>query len=102
MGFLPGGSGPLSASSSRWFCQKHSETATPRTTIETMIRVRSSSRCSTSESPSSYLGARKRAIALRGAVSDDLAVHALRGTVRRRSELGLGLLVLAGDRRADL
>src|SRR5438046_2101482 len=72
--------------------------ATPRTTIETMIRVR----CSTSERPASYLGARKRAIGLWGAVSDDFAVDALAGAVGRRVELRLGLVVLARDRSAEL
>ena len=47
------GSGSLAMSSSRLFCQKQIAAKTPNTTSVVMIRVRSSSRCSTSVSRSS-------------------------------------------------
>ena len=43
----PAGNGPAASSSSRWFCQKQSARATPKTESETTMRARSSSRCST-------------------------------------------------------
>src|SRR3954471_8568799 len=45
---MSAGSGLLAISSSRWLCQKHSPQATTSTAAEMMIRLRSSSRCSTS------------------------------------------------------
>ena len=58
---VPSGSGSLAISSSRWFCQKQSPHATTSTAAETMMRLRSSSRCSTSVSWSSKLAALSRA-----------------------------------------
>ncbi len=48
------GSGSLTISRIRWFCQKHSDVVTPSATSAMMIRVRSSSRWSTSVSRSSW------------------------------------------------
>ena len=58
-GLMPGGSGLFAMWSSRWFCQKHSPHATTSTAAETMIRLRSSSRCSTSVICSSNFAARR-------------------------------------------
>src|SRR5215208_3402717 len=54
------GSGLFAISSSRWFCQKQSPHATTSTTAETMMRLRSSSKCSTSVICSSNCAALKR------------------------------------------
>ena len=56
------GSGAFAMSSSRLFCQKQRPKATENATIEMMMRVRSSSRCSTSVSRSSKSTGRSRAI----------------------------------------
>jgi hypothetical protein len=56
------GSGALAISSSLPFCQKQSVAATAKAEIEKTIRVRSSSRCSTSVSRSSKEAGRSRAI----------------------------------------
>ncbi len=48
------GSGALASSISRWFCQKQRPRATPKTASETTTRARSSSRCSTRLTSSSY------------------------------------------------
>jgi hypothetical protein len=56
------GRGEFAMSSSRLFCQKQSAKATANEAIEMIIRVRSSSRCSTSVSRSSKSTGRSRAI----------------------------------------
>src|SRR3984885_12047284 len=56
----PLGSGLPAISSSRWFCQKASARATAKITRQTTSRWRSSSRCSTRLSWSSWLTARTR------------------------------------------
>ena len=43
----PAGSAALATSSSSWFCQKQSASATPKMAMQTTSRARSSSRCST-------------------------------------------------------
>ena len=58
---LPG-SGALAMSSRRLFCQKQRPKATENATTEMTMRVRSSSRCSTSVSRSSKSTGRSRAI----------------------------------------
>src|SRR5581483_1817832 len=104
IGFSPCGSGRLAMSSSRWFCQKQSPQATTSTAALTTIRVRSSSRCSTSVMRSSNLAALRRATALRAMLAYDLALNRLRGRLARVRDLGpLRLVVvLAGDRGAEL
>src|SRR5215218_3461963 len=56
----PAGSGLFARSSSRSFCQKQRPHATTSTAAETMIRLRSSSRCSTSVICSSNFAALRR------------------------------------------
>src|SRR5436309_11813330 len=89
------GSGPLAMSSSRWFCQKQSASATPKTASETIRRARSSSRCSTRVRRSSCLTALRRAIggSLLGALLGDYL--ALDGLGRLGVGLGLRWLQLA-------
>jgi hypothetical protein len=72
MGCLPAGRGSLMTSSRRWFCQKHSPQAITRTATHTISRMRSSSRCSTSVSDSSYRAVRSRATTLRPLRAHDL------------------------------
>src|SRR6266550_2003117 len=91
MGSTPDGSGLLAMSRSRWFCQKHSPQATTSTATETMILVRSSSRCSTSVSRSSCFAALSRATGLAAILGYDLALNRLGGLVRA---LDLGRLRL--------
>src|SRR3954449_7654982 len=57
------GSGLFAISSSRWFCQKQSPHATTSTTAEMMMRLRSSSKCSTSVICSSNCAGLNRATA---------------------------------------
>src|SRR3954470_17274782 len=83
IGFAPPGSGWLAMWISRWFCQKQSPHATTSTATETMIRLRSSSRCSTSVICWSNLAARKRGTAILGTVLGyDLALDRLGGLLR--------------------
>src|SRR4051812_20065194 len=60
---IEAGRGLFATSSSRSLCQKHRPQATTNTAAETMIRLRSSSRCSTSVICSSNFAALKRATA---------------------------------------
>src|SRR6476660_6319483 len=95
---LPG-RGPFAMSSSRWFCQKQRANATPKTARETMILVRSSSRCSTRVSRSSWETALMRAIGAppSGAlVGDYLALDRL----DRLNRIGLRVRLRAGQLRA--
>ncbi len=62
IGVLSPGSGAFAMSSSQLFCQKQSAKATLNATIEMTMRVRSSSRCSTSVSRSSKSTGPSRAI----------------------------------------
>src|SRR5262245_48508900 len=102
IGFLPAGSGPLTISSSRWFCQKQRATATPSTLRQTMMRVRSSSRCSTRVRRSSNCAVRRRATALGAVVGYDFALDGL-AVLGTAFDLGLlGVVILARDRRAEL
>src|ERR671916_1648574 len=74
-------------------CQKQSAKATPKATSEMMIRVRSSSRCSTSVRRSSNLTARARAKGLRLVLGDYLALDLV--GVGRVLDLRLAILVAA-------
>src|SRR5919198_6627838 len=108
IGFLPAGSGPLTTSSSRWFCQKQRPTATASTARQTMIRVRSSSRCSTRVRRSSNRAVRRRATGyLRAVLGDYFALNRLAGLLAwPLAAFDLRLLVLVviapRDRRAEL
>src|SRR6476620_8113814 len=103
-GLMPGGSGSFAIWSSRWFCQKQSPHATTRTAAETMIRLRSSSRCSTSVIRSSKLAALSRGTGTSAAVVGyDLALDGLRGLLaaldllRLRRRLIIVVVVVARD-----
>src|SRR5918998_3252450 len=83
-------------------CQKQSAKAAPNATSEMMIRVRSSSRCSTSVRRSSKLTARARAKELSLVLGDYLALD-LVGLGRALDlRLAVLLVVLARDRVLEL
>src|SRR3954454_3944842 len=94
------GSGALAISSSLLFCQKQSAKATPKAEIETTIRERSSSRCSTRVSRSSKEAGRSRAISLGLVLGDDLALDHL-GRLGRAFRWNLVLFV-HGDGSLEL
>src|ERR671931_2832471 len=107
IGLKPGGSGWFAMWRMRWFCPKHRPQATTSTAIETISRVRSSSRCSTSVICSANFAALSRATARSGAVVRyDLALdglRGLRGTLDlRRLRRRFLLVVLARDRVPEL
>src|SRR5438270_374620 len=105
--------------SSRWFCQKQRPSATPNAASERMMRVRSSSRCSTRLSRSSCPIGRMRLGTTRGVRKPLAGVSRVCGSPRtlvvrgggrdlrgglgpRLLELGLVVLVLPGDRVLEL
>src|SRR6266511_708795 len=114
MGTRSPGSGALAISSSSEFCQKHSPAASASTATETMIRVRSSSRCSTSVRCSSNRAVLRRAMAaypptrLRSALGYDLALDGLFGLglggflELRRLRRDVVFVLLAAHRRLEL
>ena len=97
------GSGPEAISSSRWFCQKQSARATPKTARQTISRLRSSSRCSTRVS-SILVGNRPDSAGhrarLRTFVGDRLAARAASSLLRR--SFVVVVIVVAADRAAEL
>src|SRR5689334_18324015 len=94
---MPCGSGSLTMSSSRWFCQKHSENAITNANAVTISRDRSSSRCSTTLRRSSWVIGLMRGTARGCYVRSRLGVGGLR---LARGAGGLRLLV--GRRRRDV
>src|SRR5687768_13330416 len=108
------GTGSLAMSSRASFCQKQNDIATTSTAMQMMIRVRSSSRCSTSVRRSSWPTALTRAME-RGSASLLGDYLALEGVVRsgvrplaRALELAdllvivVVVLAVAADRAAEL
>src|SRR3989440_4232194 len=77
-------SGWLTIFSSQWFCQKESPRATPNAASATMIRVRSSARCSTRLRRSSWPTGRMRRATASGGRAPLGGVGGLGGAGGRR------------------
>src|SRR3954447_25341631 len=96
-------SGTFATDRIRWFCQKHSPSATPNAATETSTRVRSSSRwpVRSTRSPCSIF--RRRATALGGRLTVGLDGRdvslGIRLGLRERGRL---VVVVAGDGRLEL